>query len=372
MIRLRSSLIAWSILTGCLALLAGCEEDLEPVRLPGEVTFENAYVGAEACRSCHQAEYAVFKTSGHGYKLNRVSGAPPIYPYSAVQNPPAGYDWDDILYVIGGFGWKARFIDRQGYIITGNAVQWNLETSQWVAYEASAVNKPYDCGPCHTTGYHPAGNQLGLPGLIGTWAEDGITCEACHGPGGQHVLSRQARHIVVDRRSERCGECHTRDAQRRIQASGGFIQHHEQYDEMIAAGHRNLTCVSCHDPHASTKYNPAQGVVLDCQTCHGGIEVYNVGDGAHTCVNCHMPFATRTAVTRGQFTGDVRTHIFRINADPDAPQFYQEDGKTFSHGYLTTDFACLACHTGRDRQWAASYAGTIHSAGKGGALLAGR
>jgi long-chain acyl-CoA synthetase len=30
----------------------------------------------------------------------------------------------------------------------------------------------FTCGACHTTGYVPDGNQDGLPGLVGKWAEE--------------------------------------------------------------------------------------------------------------------------------------------------------------------------------------------------------
>ena len=46
----------------------------------------------------------------------------------------------------------------------------------WVPYHAGE-EKPYNCGTCHTTGYVPEGNQDDMPGMIGTWAEDGIGCE---------------------------------------------------------------------------------------------------------------------------------------------------------------------------------------------------
>ena len=85
-----------------------------------------------------------------------------------------------------GITGRARFIDKEGFIITGDAeatTQYNFANDvvgndpEWVAYHAGE-EKPYDCGTCHTTGYSPEGNQDGLPGLIGTWAEDGIGCEA--------------------------------------------------------------------------------------------------------------------------------------------------------------------------------------------------
>jgi len=60
--------------------------------------------------------------TGHPYKLNKVeNGQPPEYPFSEVPQPPEGYTWDDVAYVIGGYGWKARFIDHDGFIITGDA-----------------------------------------------------------------------------------------------------------------------------------------------------------------------------------------------------------------------------------------------------------
>ena len=71
------------------------------------------FVGSEACQICHEDIYATFVKTGHPYKLNKVvDGQPPKYPFSKVPNPPAGYTWDDIAYVIGGYGWKARFIDK--------------------------------------------------------------------------------------------------------------------------------------------------------------------------------------------------------------------------------------------------------------------
>ncbi|HEC22158.1 MAG TPA: hypothetical protein ENI95_04495, partial [Chloroflexi bacterium] len=157
--------------------------------------------------------------SGHPYKLNPVvDGQPPEYPFSRVPDPPEGYTWEDISYVIGGYGWKARFIDLEGYIITGEdenaTTQYNLYNEDldmgpnWVGYHAGE-EKPYDCGSCHTTGYSPEGNQDGLPGLIGTWALPGIQCEACHGPASQHVENPDIP-LEVNRDSELCGSCHSR------------------------------------------------------------------------------------------------------------------------------------------------------------------
>lgn len=372
MIRLRLTL-GVLLLLGILPLVTGCEDDLEPVRLPGEVTLGNAYIGPQACRSCHQSEYALFANSGHAHALSRVADArAPLFPYSAVPNPPAGNAWSDILYVIGGHAWKAAFVDRQGYLLTGDAAQWNLATFAFAPYEPDAANLPFTCARCHATGVSGAGNQGGLPGLVGTWQQDGVTCERCHGAGGAHALSRLASDIAVDRDAGLCGECHSRgDGARRIEAADGFLLNNGQYDELVGGAHNTLTCVACHDPHATTHEAAARDLELQCANCHGNIEIYNTGDGAHTCVNCHLPYAAKSAVATGQFRGDVRAHLFRINPAADAEQFYTADGRTFARGYLTTDFACLGCHTGENRAWAAQYAETIHSAGRK-LLAAGR
>jgi hypothetical protein len=75
-----------------------------------------------------------------------------------------------------------------------------------------------------------------------------------------------------------------------------------------------------------------------------------------------MPKATLSGQSLGLYQGDVRTHLFRINTDPDAPMF-SEDGSQ-ANGYVTLDFACLSCHLQRDIEWAAANAPGIHSAGK--------
>ena len=50
------------------------------------------YVGSEKCGQCHETEYAKFTLSGHPYKLTRIDGAAPEFPYDnitgGVSDPP--------------------------------------------------------------------------------------------------------------------------------------------------------------------------------------------------------------------------------------------------------------------------------------------
>jgi hypothetical protein len=300
--------------------------------------------------------------SGHPWKLNKVvDGQPPDYPFTEVLDPPEGYTWDDIAYVIGGYNWKARFIDQNGYIITGDAdatTQYNFANedvgtgTHWVAYHAGEENKPYDCGPCHTTGYSPwppDAHQDDLPGLVGTWAEPGVQCEQCHGPGSSHVANPHGVSMEVDRDSEQCGECHLRGAPEGVDASGGFIKHHEQYEELFQSKHITLDCVVCHDPHAGVvqlRQAGEQTARTQCENCHFQQEKYQANE-KHValevgCIDCHMPRVTKSAVGDAEkFTGDIRTHMMAI--DPDQVGQFTEDGSE-ALSQLGLSFVCQHCH----------------------------
>ena len=362
-------LLAIIVLLAALAVLAGCTGSEGPVGATGPAGEQGpagppgavgaTYVGTGTCASCHLEIAEVFSMSGHGYKLNKVvGGQPPEYPFTEVSNPPEGYTWDDVTYVIGGYNWKARFIDKDGYIITGadgNATtQYNFANPivgteiGWVGYHAGEEQKPYDCGPCHTTGYRPEGNQDGLPGLVGTWAEPGVRCEECHGPGSDHVSNPYGVALKVDRSPEECGECHRRGAVEAIDASGGFIKHHEQYEEIFQSKHLALDCVTCHDPHQGVVQARKAGtdtVRIECQSCHfEKVEAQKsaVMKSTVDCIDCHMPRIVKSAVGDADaYTGDIRTHMWVI--DPSATSQFSEDGST-AVSQISLDFACKSCH----------------------------
>ncbi len=327
------------------------------------------YVTSETCAGCHAEIAAVFGMSGHAYKLNPVvDGQPPKYPFTEVTEVPEGYTWEDISYVIGGYNWKARFIDQEGYIITGPPGtrgdegaaegflgQYNFANPivgnepGWVAYH-QGEEKPYNCGTCHTTGYNPNGNQDGLPGLVGTWSEPGITCEECHGPGSLHASNPYGVSMEVDRNGAQCGECHLRGAIESVNASGGFIKHHEQYEELFQSKHVTIDCVICHDPHAGVVQlrmaaEETPTTRTQCENCHFNQAKYQdspVHLEVAACIDCHMPRVTKSAVGNAEmFTGDIRTHLMAI--DPTQIGQFTDDG-TVALSQLGLDFACRSCH----------------------------
>ncbi len=318
---------------------------------PSEVT---QYVGSEACAACHQTTYDSFMLTGHPFKINEAKDAftPGYYPFTTLPTSSPEIDLSQAAMVIGGFRWKARFIDSSGFIMTGNQVQYNFGNDTWTAYHAGET-KPYACGPCHMTGYKDVGNQKGLPGLIGTWEFNGVQCEECHGPGQNHINDAYNVDMTVDYTSEACGKCHIRGDVNKIPAKGGFIKHHEQWNEMFSSKHQALQCVDCHDPHVGLHPdNPARAtaIKINCENCHfneaatfANTPITEHVSNGLTCIDCHMPRAAKSAIAVGTYEGDIRSHLFGINVDSTAEMF-TTDG-AFANGYLTLEYTCLQCHT---------------------------
>ena len=343
------------------------------------------YVGSRNCALCHEAIDRDVARSGHPAKVQKIDGNPPAYPGGTspgVPVPPDGMTWADVSYVIGGYGWKARFMDREGYVLTGpEDRQYNLANralglpADWVGYDAgTAPRKPYTCGACHTTGWVATGpdgpHQDGLPGIHGTWAEPGVTCEACHGLGSAHVADPRNSELAV---AENCGSCHVRGDVSRIDASGGLVKHHEQYEDLLASPHSTIGCTACHDPHKSAVYGEGfKREEKTCRACHAAQANLAVAPKAHSaCTSCHMPPAGKSAVSITLETkdgplpvGDIRSHIFRINTDP-GWQMFSDDGKFVrldhaGRAHLSPKYACLRCHRDRNSAWAGEFAKRMH------------
>jgi len=352
--------------------------------LPGTV-FGQSFQGSEYCQNCHEKEFNEWSASGHPYKLMRGEDA----KHRAIPLP-GGYKWADISWVIGGYKWKSRYMDTDGYIITvtddDNGVerdgvnQYNYLTGEWSSYHGGEVDVPYTCGSCHTTNWvaNPdptdlSGNKDSLPGIHGTFDEGGVHCEQCHGNnGGEGHMTGIER---IDTSAEACGICHWREAApgaatNVIPASGGFIKHHEQYNEFLASPHSGGACVDCHDPHKRGEYSIKEG--KECSNCHvaqaASYAENSMADYNVTCEDCHMSYATKSAQPLGTHQGDVQTHIFRIDTDPEANMFTPEgdyvalDGE--GQAAVTLDFACQRCHETAELPELARFAKNFHGTEK--------
>ena len=144
----------------------------------------------------------------------------------------------------------------------------------------------------------------------------GVTCEACHGPGLQHVAAMQTNPdqsaagtmLNPERLSpidsvDFCGACHRTPVDvalfmpRHMGISSIRLQPYRLERSLCwgAGGDSRLTCMACHDPHKplvtdSTAYD------AKCLKCHAGPEnppSASLRPGCKVatkdCVSCHMP-----------------------------------------------------------------------------------
>ena len=338
-----------------------------PVGEPGPVGPSAAeYVGSEKCAGCHSGISKTFAQTGHAYGLTPiVAGKAPEFPYSRVANPPEGYTWQDIAYVIGGYNWQARFVDQNGYIVTGKPGatesdpnylnQYNLANpklrtnASWVSYLAGTAELPFDCAGCHTTGYRSNGHQNDQAGVTGTWAEAGVQCESCHGPGSLHAKSPYGSALKVERDAKACTECHERGGEVELDVRDGFIQHEVHNGDLYQSKHLTLDCVDCHDPHTGVvqlRQASQPTVQTECSVCHFK-EAQNAKVERHAvfglaCQSCHMPRLIQVATGNAALlTGDLRTHVVAIDSTQIGQ--FNEDGTIKPQ--IALDFSCRSCHT---------------------------
>ncbi len=357
------------------------------------------FVGSDACKMCHSSKYDTWIDSGHPYKFTIITdGQPPVYPPEAVNFQAqwmdslgdGSHDWTQIAGVIGGYGWKARFVGLDGHLVgTAGAVssdgvghnQFNFYEGVdhgWVDYHPSDVKiYNYGCFKCHTTGGDTTGTWLATAPGLGTFTEGGVGCEGCHGPGSEHIAGPTSDNIDrvyefahqdnaigglmigddimlpdpdKDRVNFLCGTCHNRDYKSPINSSGGFIKHHEQWDEFVTTDHYDagFTCNTCHEPHTRVIWD-GEGITKECGLCHSEqVEVVNHSVGAN-CIDCHMPYAAKSGTKRGEsgYVGDVRSHLFSITVD--AESMFTEDGAWVKddderEASLSPAYSCLGCH----------------------------
>lgn len=372
---------------------------------PAGVVSENPdslvpeYIGSEACKECHASP----ELSGSGFNIWEEAGKEahqfalslpnPAFPQGTndtpLMPPPDGSTWDDIAYVMGGFGWKATYIRKDGSQVTGASnAQYNLETGEWTAYHPGEnLDFDVECARCHTTGPTPLGSWTGNEeDSLGTFREIGVRCEGCHGPSSLHATRAfTTAEGETDVLHDRCGDCHNNGGRESpIPVFDGFVANHAQYQEMEASRHGQVsffTCTTCHEPHVSLQYSELIGKTFngkqitpfrkECIDCHPNRESSH--PAPVQCVDCHMAPASKSAVSieyaNGGARGDISSHIWRINAAavPRDSMFTSEGTflKPDASGRpaITLDFACLGCHTDASEtlEWASEYAATIHA-----------
>lgn len=206
------------------------------------------------------------------------------------------------------------------------------------------------CFACHTTGATTASG-----GFAPEYATPGVTCEACHGPGGAHALLMQQLQgqepappgtlQILNPRSlspiasvDFCGACHrtwTDVYEMQSGAAGPVNARFQPYrlenSKCWGQGDARLVCSACHDPHRPLQ-RTAAAYDANCLACHSAATAkYRAAAkrplpaapgvsaeprtakpcpvGKEKCVTCHMP-KINVPVMHSNFT-DHRIRIVR-------------------------------------------------------------
>jgi len=180
----------------------------------------------------------------------------------------------------------------------------------------NALGRPVDpaearlCFGCHTTA-STTSNHFDPGRLI-----PGVTCEACHGPGVEHVVAMSTGqgghgatfilnpiHLKPVASVEFCGACHRTKWDVAFAGIKGILTIRfapyrlEKSRCWGDGGDRRLTCIACHDPHKALVVDAAS-YDQRCLSCHASAtEQHVTGKPARracpvstkNCVTCHMP-----------------------------------------------------------------------------------
>jgi hypothetical protein len=295
----------------------------------------------------------------------------------------------EIVYTLGS-QWKQQYLKKEGKNLLVLPAQYNVFTGEWKSYYPDQPEKRdwfIQCAGCHATGVDPVKKHF---------VEMGVACEACHGPGSNHVEALpgyeiptiiQASRLTPALAAQICGSCHTggRDktgkyaypVEYQIHKGVGNIRlffnestpenqpdhfwpsgesrhSNQQYLDWKKSEHAKVgvTCITCHDVHRSKSALETVGEVPNplvvirsktrlfedklCKTCHTTPE-YRFVHRIHTfgsCVRCHMPRVAGIGEA-----GDAHSHTFR---------FMFPEASLKAGGVDMQPNACSSCHHHKD------------------------
>lgn len=372
------------------------------------------FVGDKKCGSCHQKEYAEWKISDHAKAIlpatdSTVEGNFNNATFIAdgvtsrffrrekrffvnTQGPDGSNHDYEIKYTFGYYPLQQYLVEFPGGRMQALRACWDVNEKKWFhQYPKQAIDhrdwlhwtRPAQnwnamCAACHSTNlqtnYDAASDTFNT-----TWSILNVSCEACHGPGKEHVRyissadygkkEKVAGSYLVLHSNQTsadqlvtCAPCHSRrlvldeNPFRPLQLLDHYIPevphtpmyhadgqiHDEDYEFGSFTQTRmymhNVKCSNCHNPHSGKLLFIGNAL---CSQCHDK----SLDSPAHTfhaantegsqCINCHMP-------TKNFMEIDVRRdHSMRVPR-PD---------QSVKYG---TPNACNQCHTGKSAQWSAN------------------
>ena len=382
------------------------------------------FAGSKTCYDCHTKFYELWSTSRHGLAMQPYSPG-----FALKELKPQAAD-----VVIGKQSFRAEIGPEQGWVrqregdketrygiahVMGGKnvyyfltqmpkgrlqvlpVAYDVHTQKWFDTAASGVRHFPDrhdealpwtdrlftfnttCFDCHVsqlaTNYDRDSDTYHT-----TWREAGISCESCHGPGGEHIkvmesgvqghTSQEIKLIRTlefshEQMNDMCATCHAK----MVPLSTDFIAGDRFYDhyDLLTLEHPDfypdgrdlgenytftswsmsrclksgkLDCNQCHTPSGRPRFEGKQAN-QSCLPCHAAIvensaahSHHKAGGEGDSCIACHMPMS--------RFAAMMRTDHSMRPPMPAATMAFKSPN------------ACNQCHTKYDAAWADKYVRT--------------
>ncbi|UCD77958.1 MAG: hypothetical protein JSW26_21490, partial [Desulfobacterales bacterium] len=404
------------------------------LRQPAAPPPPAAFVGGQKCAECHKNEYDKWRGSHHDLAMEEANEKTVLGNFDnavferfgvtsrfyrrdgrffvQTQGPGGKMGDYEIKYTFGVYPLQQYLVPFPGGRLQCLPIAWDvrekkwyhlypdapIDSADWLYWTNAGQNWNGMCAECHSTNLKK-NYDLTSDSYQTTWSEIDVNCEACHGPGSNHVewaeLPDMARPTVENFRLavktsginsrelvELCAPCHARrailgdyshaepdlmdtmlpslliedlyfsDGQilEEVYVYGSFTQ-----SKMYA---RNVRCSDCHDVHSIKTVKTGNALCLQCHRAdvydtpahhfhkNKGEKgepiktaddrvLFDVGTGAE-CAQCHLP-------GRFYMGTDYRPdHSFRIPR-PDLSL------------KLGVPNACNRCHQAKSFQWADDY-----------------
>jgi len=254
---------------------------------------------------------------------------------------------------------------------------WLIDDQRWAPTTSIFVMPPDEpwrnthgrwtsgCSSCHTT--NPRPRRTGLNSFDTHVSEFGISCEACHGPGEQHVKDELTSSIVnpsiLDHRrsAQVCGQCHgitgpvdEKDTAR-YNIEGPRYRPGQDLHEMV---HVTRGGEYADHPRTSELYGPHETSIPSMFWSDGMVRVsgreYNgmlespcFARGEMSCVSCHQLHQSKSDPRpRKQWANDQLQH--KMQDDRACLQCHESMSKNIEahthHKIDSTGSRCMNCH----------------------------
>jgi tetratricopeptide (TPR) repeat protein len=402
--------------TGAFCLFGG-KTAPESTKSPPPSTSENAYTGSSDCRRCHEKFYQLWADSHHGLAMQpftarfakehlttspddiRIGQADYRVELTAdggriVERGKDGLKKYPMVHVLGGknvyyfltpldhgrlqvlpLGYRVH--EKKWFDVPASGVRHFVDrTDAPLDWRHSAYTFNTSCYNCHVSqlsqNYNPTTRTYHT-----VWAEPGINCETCHGPGAEHIRVCQAapaghppadlkiirtKQLTIEQNNDTCAPCHAKMMPLTVSFTPGdrFFDHFDlvaledqdfypdgrdlgenytytswRMSPCVRSG--QLGCTHCHTSSGRYRFrdNP-NAACLPChedRVAHATAHTFHQADSpGNRCTGCHMPTTGFAAMQRTD-------HSMRPPTPAATVAFHSPN-------------ACNLCHTDHDAAWA--------------------